>query len=185
MTPQATIICIKCPLGCRIKLTANNRGDIIGMTDYECEIGQKYVQNEFKNPVYSKALEPEPRVREGLFLGKYVNSMMDISDGLAMSLKEISSNSGVGALIELDRIPVDNEAIVISEKHGQDVMEHALYGEGDYELLFTVSEENLSLIQEKFGVSEIGRITKEKNIVCIDLEGKKHRLASRGYEHFK
>ena len=47
---ESEIICIGCPLGCRIKLIINDKGKITDITDYQCKVGQKYAQEEFKTP---------------------------------------------------------------------------------------------------------------------------------------
>lgn len=48
---ESGIICTGCPLGCRIKLIVNDKGEITDITDYQCKVGQKYAQEEFKAPV--------------------------------------------------------------------------------------------------------------------------------------
>ena len=48
---EPEIICIGCPLGCRVKLTVNKKGEITDINDYQCKVGKKYARQEFKAPV--------------------------------------------------------------------------------------------------------------------------------------
>ena len=91
--------------------------------------------------------------------------MTDISDGLSTSLREIASSSEVGVMIDLDKIPVDDNAQYLAEEKAEDIMEHSLYGEGDYELLFTVSEKKYFSIKERLSVFAIGRVTEKRDIM--------------------
>jgi CxxC motif-containing protein len=51
MAAKETIICIGCPLGCRVTVTQDKKGRILGMKGVECKQGEKYVLKELKNPV--------------------------------------------------------------------------------------------------------------------------------------
>ncbi|MHC1635005.1 MAG: thiamine-phosphate kinase, partial [Candidatus Methanospirareceae archaeon] len=94
-------------------------GDVVCVTGTlgKAALGMKIIEGEVEVPreVEEEAkralFQPEPRVREGIFLantGK-ITSMMDISDGLALSLVEIGRKSGVGFEIYEDRVPVMEE----------------------------------------------------------------------------
>jgi CxxC motif-containing protein len=48
---ESEIICIGCPLGCRIKYTVNDKGEITDIADYHCKTGQRCAQEEIKAPV--------------------------------------------------------------------------------------------------------------------------------------
>lgn len=51
MAASETIICIGCPLGCRVTVTQDKKGRTLGMKGVECKQGEKYVLKELKNPV--------------------------------------------------------------------------------------------------------------------------------------
>lgn len=51
MTPWETVICIGCPLGCRVTVLQDRRGNVTGFKGAECKQGQKYVLEELRNPV--------------------------------------------------------------------------------------------------------------------------------------
>jgi len=125
-------------------------------------------------------LEPRPRVNEGYFLRDYASSMMDVSDSLAVSLYEIAGKSGVGVMIDHESIPIAEAASEISSMLDLDKFGHALYGGGDYELVFTIKEDDVPKVSSKFDITVIGSITNESKVKTPD-----GALIERwGYEHF-
>ncbi len=84
-------------------------------------------------------LRPRARVAEGRWLGQApgVHAMMDCSDGLATDMGHIGRESGVGARIRLDRLPIGAATLDAARTLGQDVREWAAVGGEDYELLLT------------------------------------------------
>ncbi|WNY25633.1 thiamine-phosphate kinase [Methanolapillus millepedarum] len=111
-------------------------------------------------PSFLKNLtEPYPRVFEGLALSKTgaVTSMMDTSDGLAVSVYELAEMSNVGFIIDAEKIPTEEEAFRILSRVCPDsssakevLLQKALYTGGDYELLFTISPNQLKLVEDVF-----------------------------------
>lgn len=140
-----------------------------------------------------KHLMPIPRVSEGRLLAKsgYVNSMIDISDGLASEVNHICDMSGTGALIFMEKIPLSHNVFEVSQKTGKKPYDFALYGGEDYELLFTCHPDKASdLIEEmsiKLGtpLTIIGRITDAPGSLIMDKNGDIFPLEARGYDHFK
>jgi CxxC motif-containing protein len=59
------IICIGCPLACRIKLTVDDIGKITEIADYQCKIGKEYAEQECKSPqrVLTATIKTECSVR--------------------------------------------------------------------------------------------------------------------------
>ena len=100
--------------------------------------------------------------------------MIDISDGLSTDLSHICEESGVGAEIQAGTIPRNVD------------LKFALHGGEDYELLFTAPA-NKSVHPRIAGVpiTEIGRITRDKNIFLRNANGAKEKLEAQGWEHFK
>jgi thiamine-monophosphate kinase len=84
---------------------------------------------------------PEPAIDEGLWLGqqKGVNAMMDISDGIASDLQHILRKSGVGATIDVEKIPLSEALKKTAENNSWDVLLLALTAGEDYRLLLTMS----------------------------------------------
>ncbi len=109
---------------------------------------------------------------------KDITSMIDISDGLLADLSHICDESGVGALLYADKIPLSRELIAISKASGKDPLDYALKGGEDFVLLFTSSAKS------RKGAAKIGEITKMGRYI-IDTQGRKRRFKAEGYEHFK
>lgn len=51
MAKEESIICIGCPMGCEIRLTIGDNGEIIEVSGNRCKEGKKYAPEEYKNPV--------------------------------------------------------------------------------------------------------------------------------------
>lgn len=131
------------------------------------------------NNEYDKLLQIKPRIREARILAKEKPSCcMDISDGLASSLYQLKEVNGIGFRIYEDLLPMDNIA-----KKMEKPLEYALYHGGDYELLFTISEEKGKKLENKIDIKRIGEVIEEEKIVIVK-NGKEKEVGNRGYEHF-
>lgn len=121
---------------------------------------------------YERSLfEPRPRIREGAVIGSSgVTSMMDISDGLALSLYDLARVNEVGYEIHADQLPL------IPELPPKEAQELALFGGGDYELLFTIPHSSLPL--PGLDTFHIGDVIADPKVL---LDGE--HLSARGYQH--
>jgi len=134
-------------------------------------------------PNLLKALfEPVPRINEGIALVGTcaVSSMMDISDGLALSLHDIGRASSVGFKIYEDRLPVLHEVTDLLE--GDELLHAVVYAGGDFELLFTVPQDKLGIVESVCALTVIGEVINAG--VFIQRTGGLEELKSKGYEHF-
>ncbi len=130
-----------------------------------------------------KALfEPVPRINEGMALAqsRAVTSMMDISDGLALSLHDLSKASGAGFKIYENMLPVLSG--VKSLLKGEELLEAVVYTGGDFELLFTVAPDKVEKAKKACPLTVIGGVT--GGGVFIERAGRLEELKARGYEHF-
>jgi CxxC motif-containing protein len=50
MAKETEIICIMCPLACRVTVTIDDEGTITGVANFLCKEGQKYAMAECKFP---------------------------------------------------------------------------------------------------------------------------------------
>jgi len=136
-------------------------------------------------------LHPEPRVRAGLLLGRNraASSCMDISDGLADAVRQVSQMSGVGMKIDAGAVPIGEAARGWFALRGTDPLRHALSAGDDYELLFTVRPSHrgrLRGVQRLLGdlpTTKIGVVTKGSDVRLEDGTGSRELPA--GYEHFR
>ncbi len=143
--------------------------------------------------IAKKALfQPVPRIREGIALADsgLVTSMIDISDGLALSLAELAKSSGVGFEIYEDKVPVLSEELRSAETFdlssiGVERRALAFYG-GDYELLFTINIDanGLKRISETINMSVIGKVTPHEAGIYFKKGEEKEKIELVGYQHF-
>ncbi|MCD6262819.1 thiamine-phosphate kinase [Candidatus Bathyarchaeota archaeon] len=132
---------------------------------------------------------PRARVEEGVALAEsgVVTASMDSSDGLALSLYDLSRSSGVG--FRVDRLPAAPEARRFAELHGLELSDLVLYGGEEYELVFTVKPEGVEearRVLRRVGreLIVIGEVTEEKEIL-YRVNGELRPIRPGGWEHFK
>jgi thiamine-monophosphate kinase len=134
---------------------------------------------------------PRPRLAMGRALGEsgLVHAMIDLSDGIAKDLDHVCRESGTGALLTADTIPLSPEMVRLAAQTGQDPLAWALSGGEDYELLFTASPADdsrvIALAQKVAGVSvaKIGAIVQGDGI-RIKKGDSVQSLPPGGYRHF-
>jgi len=129
-------------------------------------------------------LEPKCRLDLAKKLVKIgVNSMIDISDGVASEVMHICDESKVGAIIYADKLPISKDTIADARKLGKSAVDFALYGGEDFELIFTTNRDKLKRLK-KFDVKVIGEIVGKKYGIKLIRNGKKLNIES-GFDHFK
>lgn len=134
---------------------------------------------------------PQPRLRLGRALAEagILHAAMDISDGLLADLGHICRASGVGAVVEWDRLPLSMpaRAVIAARSELTDVI---VAGGDDYELLLTMAEGEMSSAAgpaERCGVAltAIGRIVPDAGVRIVDAAGRDMRFRRSGYRHFE
>ncbi len=128
-----------------------------------------------------KLLEPEPRLKEGRALAesRAVTAMMDNSDGLALSLSDLSEVSRVGFVVYEERLPIipGLDEMVGREESAKIVMSAG----GDFELVLTVRPEGLEAARRACELTVIGEVVEEG--LWMEREGERRRMDAKGYEH--
>lgn len=128
-------------------------------------------------------LRPVPRIEEGqaLLATGLVGAMMDISDGLASDLRHILKASGVGATVDLKRLPLSEELVRVCRRcHWRASTLAATAGE-DYELLLTAPAELAKRVN--FPLYAVGTITEGDDILWL-RGGKPTKFKGKGFTHF-
>jgi thiamine-monophosphate kinase len=111
--------------------------------------------------------------------------MIDVSDGLASELLHLCKNSGTGAVIFEDKIPIDDQTYLVSTELTFSPMTAALNGGEDYELLFTVKQEDFETIKNMSDISFLGYMTNDVDGVKLMMKsGTLINVTSPGFEHF-
>lgn len=129
---------------------------------------------------------PKPRILAGQAIRGYASSAIDLSDGLISDIVHLCKSSKVGANIVLDNLPVAQACI---DTLGIDkARELALKGGDDYELLFTVSQNNKVAMETSMGntrnvITCIGQLNPSEKLT-VTLDSKAIDIHATGYEHF-
>lgn len=137
--------------------------------------------------VLERQLKPEARkdVIRLLNDGNIIpTSMIDISDGLASEILHICKASKIGCQVYEDKIPIDPATVVACESFEIDPTTAALNGGEDYELLFTVKQEDYDKIKSINGIAVIGHITDENSGVnLVTRSGQQVEIKAQGFKH--
>ncbi|MBI3997816.1 MAG: thiamine-phosphate kinase [Armatimonadetes bacterium] len=134
---------------------------------------------------------PTPRVREGraLVRTRRVHAAMDLSDGLASDLHRLCEESGVGAVVEVQGLPVDAGVRAAAATLGADPVDLALYGGEDFELLVAAPRDDVGVLVEAVreagtAVSVIGEVRPPAEGVTLRLPDGVRRPLAGGWDHF-
>lgn len=127
----------------------------------------------------------EPRLALGMALRGVASAAIDVSDGLLGDLGKLCDASGVGAILELEQLPL-SRALLASFDATQ-AERFALGGGDDYELAFAVPRAAVSEMETS--LATIGRITRIGEIVTghgvrCQRAGQTVEPEIAGYDHF-
>ena len=145
----------------------------------------------------------EPRVWEAHWLADglatHLHAMMDLSDGLSTDATRMAAASGCG--IEFDAAAlgttVSEAAAAASQADGRSTLDHLLNDGEDFELLFAVDRKGLSILRQPVGGkggataraperwTKIGMAVKGRGVWLRREDGRRERIESRGWQHFK
>lgn len=138
--------------------------------------------------ILRRLLKPEARRDIISFLEEsniIPTSMMDISDGLSSDLLHICKQSNKGCVLYEDKIPVAEPTREFAFKLDMDPTACALSGGEDYELLFTIKQEDYDKLVFNEQISVIGYITEpEEGCHIITRSNNKHPLTAQGWNAF-
>ena len=139
--------------------------------------------------VIGRMLKPEARKDIVEFFAEkeiLPTSMMDISDGLSSEILHICKNSNVGCMLYEEKIPVAEETKKAAFKFEIDPTACALSGGEDYELLFTVAQNDYEKIKDNSSVSIIGYMTEAaEGANILTKGGGKHAITAQGWNPLK
>ncbi len=125
-------------------------------------------------PELLKALEVKP------------TSMIDISDGLSSEVIHLCKQSKVGVNLYEEKIPLDPAVISICEEFKLSSTTVALNGGEDYELLFTIKQEDYPKIKANPNLTVIGHMTDKKSgIGLVTRANEKIEIKAQGWNPIK
>lgn len=143
---------------------------------------------EGKDYIVERQLKPEARKDVvDLFetYGIQPHAMIDVSDGLASEILHICKASKVGCKLYEEKIPIDPMTYDTAREFGLDPTVCALNGGEDYELLFTVPQEQYDKVKNQLDITIIGYITEEAaGCEMISKSGNVHPIKAQGWNAF-
>ncbi|HZH53480.1 MAG TPA: thiamine-phosphate kinase [Microvirga sp.] len=187
------------PAGRMVRRTAAREGDVICVTGTIGDAALGLLLR--RSPVWAERLSPEdrahladrylhPRPRHLLApaVRSFARAAMDVSDGLAGDLAKMLRVSGVTAVIETDRIPLSHAARKAVEA-SPDLLDRAVTGGDDYEILCTLPESNLDSFRKEadrvgIGLSVIGRVVSGSGLPIFRNDGSERRYDAGSFSHF-
>jgi thiamine-monophosphate kinase len=182
---KGDLVCVSGDLG----------GAYIGLLFLEREkkifLESPQVQPDLENESYviGRLLKPKARKDIVEFLeqqGVLPTSMMDISDGLSSEILHICEKSGVGCVIYEEKIPVAEDTRNAAYKFEIDPTACALSGGEDYELLFTIKQDDYEKLTLNEQISVIGYITEAEQGAKIKTKGgNTFDVTAQGWNAFK
>ena len=189
------------PQGTMVRRSGARRGDIVVVTGSigDAALGLKLRHDErlarrwhlsagMRRHLASRYLLPQPRNALAEALRRHASAAMDVSDGLMGDLGKLCRASGVGAEIEVARVPLSKAAhAALAADAG--LVENILTGGDDFELVATVPPRKLKSFQaaaRRAGVpvTPIGRIVAGKGARFRDEKGRALAFAHASYSHF-
>jgi thiamine-monophosphate kinase len=142
----------------------------------------------WQTDLINRQRQPLPQISIGRILSEknLASAMIDLSDGLSSDLAHLCAESGMGAKIEEDKIPVHRQLLEVPQFKDQ-ALRLALDGGEDFELLFTASPKKISQLEKElknYRFSCIGRTTANAGTIELLSEGKVTFLEPKGFRHF-
>ncbi len=135
-----------------------------------------------------RILKPEPRADIVEWLqetGITPTAMIDVSDGLSSELLHICTASDTGCILYEEKIPMHDDARTMATEFNIGAAACALSGGEDYELLFTIRQEDYEKVARNNNISIIGYITdKSEGVHLLTKGGVKHKLTAQGWQAF-
>ena len=141
---------------------------------------KKYFVNQFYCPNLPYKIYKE--------IHKFANTSMDISDGLITDMNKLINKQKLSFEINVNKIPISKNLKFYLKKYKKNRTQYLFNGE-DYQILFTASKKNRSLIKSigkkmNQNITIIGKINNGYKKNSIKLDNKSQNLTNfKGYSH--
>jgi thiamine-monophosphate kinase len=189
-----------------VKRSTAKKGDLLCVTGYlgGAFLGLTLLEREKKiyleNPKIQPDLEGEKYIVERMLKPEArkdiieffddssiaPTAMIDVSDGLSSEILHICKQSELGCVIYEDKIPVHEDSRNAAFKFGLDPTACALSGGEDYELLFTLKQNDYDKLLLNEEISVIGYMTDvDEGAHIITKGGNKFAITAQGWNAFK
>jgi thiamine-monophosphate kinase len=184
-----------------VRRSTARAGDVILVTGYPGQaaaglqllLNSRPTEDLNTHPLVRVYNTPSHKAREGQAIAQsgYATSMIDTSDGFIGDLGHICQESGVGAVLIQEKLPLNGDLLHAATELGLDPYDLILKDSDDYELIITCSSRHVDRIRSVVSsisdipVSEVGSITDASCGVKLVLpDGTQHEIAAAGWDHF-
>jgi thiamine-monophosphate kinase len=184
-----------------VRRSTARAGDVILVTGYPGQaaaglqllLNSRPTEDFNSHPLVRVYNTPSHKAREGQAIAQsgYATSMIDTSDGFIGDLGHICQESGVGAVLIQEKLPLSGDLRHAATELGLDPYDLILKDSDDYELIITCSSRHVDRIRSVVSsisdipVSEVGSITDASCGVKLVLpDGTQHEIAAAGWDHF-
>ena len=182
---KGDLICVSGDLGAAfLGLTLLEREKKIWMENPQIQPdleGEKYI--------VGRLLKPEARkdIIEFLETNNITpTAMIDVSDGISSDILHICKQSNLGCRLYEEKLPIAEDTKQAAFKFGLDPTVCALNGGEDYELLFTLKQEDYEKIVVNEEISVIGYMTAiEEGTKFFTKGGNTFDITAQGWNAFK
>jgi len=150
------------------------------------------VPSHLSSTLINAHLNPRPHIQEGRKLAQshVCHAAIDISDGLSSDLGHVCKQSGLGAIIFEDKIPVSEPLEKFAQEMDVNPFDWALNGGEDYVLLAAIDKGNFRQLAkvaatDGWALIEIGEFLSEPGMTLSKVSGEKISIIPRGWDHFR
>ena len=164
-------------------------GDAAGALAQATKGGQVHVaQASEPDPLLRARLDrPTPRIALGRALRGVAHACIDVSDGLLADLGHVCTASGVGAQIDVDRLPASHALRMAFALEQRRALQAS--GGDDYELCFSAAPDAHAAVLAAAAeagtvVTRIGVTTTGVGVIASDAGGSPWSTATSGWIHF-
>lgn len=188
--------------GTALRRNGAREGDILCITGYtgiaaaaqkyfyDLESGKHDLPDEAEAQLLSAWRRPQALIQQGRLLSSagVVTSCQDSSDGLKAAIESLAAASGVGFRVSESCIPVAPVVESVCKLRGLDALQ-VIFGDSvDFELVFTVSPENVALVEELFAAAgletfKIGTATNDQHVLLVSPDGESSSLPGEAWRH--
>ncbi|MBI4258231.1 MAG: hypothetical protein HY619_04685 [Thaumarchaeota archaeon] len=145
-------------------------------------------QPAFRKKAVNSVFHPTAKLKLGVALAEagLMNSSIDSSDGLAISLHEIAEKSK--AQIEVDRVPYASGVGEFARSEGVSPVDLVFYGGEEYEIVGTTAKRSFRRAQRiaeglGFSLTAIGKVVGGKPGVTLNEYGRRTKIKRKGWIH--
>jgi thiamine-monophosphate kinase len=139
---------------------------------------------EDKSILVGKQLKPNARldvIHDLAELGIVPTTMIDLSDGLASDLLQLAKANNLGYSVFFENVPIENQTLETCTEFNLNPIASIMHGGDDYELLFTITQEDFEKAKKITDISFIGYVTENNDNWLVLNSGEKTKITAQGW----